>query len=83
MARDGANRVAGQDRHFVHDEHGLAEQHLGMKRTRAVSGQEIAQVEREVRIGNAVAVGRARREGEVFPALIFGRLEKEKVNSIG
>ena len=66
----------------MQDKHGLAKQDLGMEGTRAIGREQIAQVEREVGIGNTVPVGRARRQGQIAPALILGCLKKEKIDSI-
>ena len=62
----------------------MSEQHFGMEIAGAIGSQEIAQVEGERRIGNAVAVEQS-REGRAMvpPALVFRRLEKEKVDPIG
>ena len=66
----------------MEDRHGVAEERLGVEIGRAVSGEEVAEVERERRVGDAVAVRRARRQLVVAPALVLGRLEKEEVDSV-
>ena len=82
LEEGGADRVAGEHRHFVEDKHRVPKQHLGVKIAGTVGGQQVVQIERERRVREPVAVGRARGQTEVAPALIFGRLEEKKIQPV-
>src|SRR5262249_21020021 len=77
-----ANRIAGEHRHLVQDKHGEPKQGLCMQGTRSVGGKEITQVERQRGVAGSLAVGIARRKGNVTPALVLSRLEQEKIDPV-
>ncbi|KAF5409222.1 MAG: hypothetical protein Udaeo2_05830 [Candidatus Udaeobacter sp.] len=50
---------------------------------RAVGSEQVAEVERERWVGDAVAIGVVRGQIVIAPTLIFGRLEEEQIDPVG
>ena len=67
----------------MQNEHGVTQQGLGVQRGRSVSCEQVAEIEREGRVGNAVAVRGARGQPIIPPTGVFRCLKKKEVNSIG
>jgi hypothetical protein len=74
-----ANRIARQDRRFVQQLQGVAEQDLGLQVGPAVGRQQVVQVEGEERVADAVAAGVARGQGGIAPGDIWRDLMQEEI----